>query len=281
VTLAALAAAADDAGLSHAATAALTRDAAALPEAEWAGLRAGAAAAIAGAPPPPDAGALPPGCSGPLAFEAYSAGRAWGGLLFGVLAGAADALCASPQRATLRGPRALAARAVEVVQLSFAVAAAAELRGHWHGAAAAALAARKLEHLLLDQKAAPVANAVRALVCAKAGLRAAGADDAGAVVAALNAATAALRTAAEAHEQELLRLRTRLERANQTVMAETALRIKLENELVKHGHKLLRCSRSHSDPLGIAREALAIAHSRPLPAPPPPLPCPAGRTAPS
>jgi len=78
-----------------------------------------------------------------------------------------------------------------------------------------------------------------------------------------------LKDAEEAHEQELLRLRTRLERANQTVMAETALRIKAENELVKHGLKLLRCSRSHSDPLGIAREALAIAHSRPLPAPPP------------
>ena len=83
-----------------------------------------------------------------------------------------------------------------------------------------------------------------------------------------------LKATEEAHEQELVRLRTRLERANQTVMAETALRIKLENELVKHGHKLLRCSRSHSDPLGIAREALAIAHSRPLPAPPPTAPPP-------
>ena len=83
-----------------------------------------------------------------------------------------------------------------------------------------------------------------------------------------------LKAAEEAHEQELVRLRTRLERANQTVMAETALRIKAENELVKHGLKLLRCSRAHSDPLGIAREALALAHSRPLPAPPPTAPPP-------
>ena len=82
-----------------------------------------------------------------------------------------------------------------------------------------------------------------------------------------------LKAAEEAHEQELVRLRTRLERANQTVMAETALRIKAENELGKHGLKLLRCSRAHSDPLGIAREAL-IAQSRPLRAPPPTAPPP-------
>jgi hypothetical protein len=85
-----------------------------------------------------------------------------------------------------------------------------------------------------------------------------------------------LKAAEEAHEQELVRLRTRLELANQTLMKETALRIKPRR--TSCGSMALcrwRCIlRSHSDPLGIAREALAIAQSRPLRAPPPTAPPP-------
>ena len=84
-----------------------------------------------------------------------------------------------------------------------------------------------------------------------------------------------LKAAEEAYEQELVRLRTRLELANQTLMKENALRIAAENELRAHGLMplALRILRSHSDPLGIAREAL-IAQSRPLRAPPPTAPPP-------